>query len=253
MSKKYSLSYIIGYRHKADRLINLRKTIDWLRCFSNIEIIIVEQDRWSKIDHLSLPVKLINIKSDSSYNRSWGFNVGLKYAQSDIIAFGDSDLIMNQDDFINAINELKNYEMISPYNSVIDLTAQESGLSYKDIISINRPGRGQNDNQLINICGGISLFTRQAIEKIGGWSEEFFGWGGEDDYQTIKVKNMLTWKELGANCFHFWHQRDAINPGEYQKTLEILQKAKSLSREDLQRSIDVSRRRIGMKNKMNKI
>ena len=82
---------------------------------------------------------------------------------------------MRPDDFINGLKLLDQYDMVSPYHSVLDLTPQESGLQLEEIVKIDRAGRGEEDHQKINICGGISMFRKQAIQKIGGWSEEFIG------------------------------------------------------------------------------
>jgi predicted glycosyltransferase involved in capsule biosynthesis len=249
MEKYHTLTYIIGYRHKSDRFNLLKRTLDWINAFSGVQVIVVEQDKHSKIGHLNLKCQHVFVKSDKPYNRSWAFNIGLKMAKSDIIVCGDSDIIMSPNDFINGLNALKEYEMVSPYNSVVDLTQQENGLSIQQIIEINRPGRGETDNQKINISGGIAMFRKDALVKIGGWSESFIGWGGEDDFQTLKVKNFLTWTELKARCYHFWHQKqqpDAIN---YQKTLQILNQANSMTKEQLKNTINNSIKTIGMKNK----
>ena len=250
MSYKPSFTFIIGYRHKPDRLYNLRRTLDWVNGFSNSQVILVEQDKHTKISHLNLKCEHIFVKSMAPYNRSWAFNVGLKYAKSNIIVFGDSDLIMKPDDFINAIRSMSEYEMVSPYSSVLDLTPQESNLPLEEIVKINRPGRGETDNQKINISGGIAIFSKDAIYKIGGWSEDFFSWGGEDDFQTIKVHNFLKWAELKAKCYHLFHNREAPDPIHYQRSLSILQKASTMSKEDLQKSINMSLTKIGMKNKL---
>ena len=45
MESPYLFSYIIGYRHSQERLLNLRRVLDWLRGFCGVEVIIVEQDR----------------------------------------------------------------------------------------------------------------------------------------------------------------------------------------------------------------
>jgi predicted glycosyltransferase involved in capsule biosynthesis len=248
MNPKYSFTYVIGYRHRVDRLNNLRRTLDWINAFSGVQVLLVEQDKHSKISHLNLKAKHIFTKSSMPYNRSWAFNVALKYTKSDILVFGDSDLIMNPDDFINGLKATQQYEMVSPYHSVIDLNPEESSMPIQEVLKISRPGRGETDNQKINISGGISIFRRDAIERIGGWNEQFIGWGGEDDYQSIKVKNFLTWTELKARCYHFWHQREQPDNTHYQKSLKILQSAAGMSKEELQKSIMNSYQKIGMKN-----
>ena len=248
MKSPYSFTYIIGYRHKPDRINNLRKTLDWINSFSNVEVLLIEQDKHSKIEELNLKCKHIFIKSEMPYNRSWSFNVGLKYSQSNIIVFGDSDLIMKPDDFIKGLKSLENYDMISPYHSVIDLTPEESNLNFNNIIEINRPGRGEVDNQKINISGGISMFRKEAIEKIAGWNEQFIGWGGEDDFQTIKVKKLLKWSELEAKCYHFWHQREQPDMTYYKRTLQLLSQAHKLTKEELISHVNNTGKKIGMKN-----
>jgi len=156
---------------------------------------------------------------------------------------------MDPNHFIDALRSMNEYEMVSPYNSVVDLTPQESDFALQSMININRPGRGENDNQKINISGGISIFRRDAILKIGGWSEDFIGWGGEDDFQTMKVKNFLKWAELKSKCFHLWHRKSAPDERFYQRSLDILNKTSKMSKDDLMKSIKRSINKIGRLNK----
>jgi glycosyltransferase involved in cell wall biosynthesis len=249
MENYYTFTYIIGYRHKTDRFNLLKRTLDWINAFSGAQVIVVEQDKHSKISHLNLKCQHIFIKSDKPYNRSWAFNVGLKAAKTDIIVCGDSDMIIEPNDFITGLNKLKEFEMVSPNNKLIDLTYEELNLPLKDIFNINRVGRGELDNQKINMNSGISIYRKDALIKIGGWNENFIGWGGEDDFQSIKVKNFLTWTELNAKCYHLWHQKEQPDPFNYQRTLHILNQANSMTKEQLENSIKNSIRTIGMKNK----
>ena len=183
------------------------------------------------------------------FNRSWGFNVGLKYAKSDIIVFTDCDIIMDPDQFINSLKLMDKYDMVSPYSSVVDLNAQESNQPFGNIIKINRPGRGELDNQKINICGGITIFRKDAINKIGGFYEEFIGWGAEDDFQTIKVENFLTYYEQPGRCYHLYHDRETPDMKWYQRNLQLLQSLKGMNKEQLSKLIQNTSQKIGMKNK----
>lgn len=249
MSSNYLFTYVIGYRHNLERLQNLRRVLDWINGFGGVEVLLIEQDTHSKIKHLNLKAKHIFTKSNMPYNRSWAFNVAMKWANSNIIVFGDSDLIMEPNQFIAGLNELNNYEMVSPYHSVVDLTQQESNLPLEQLISINRPGRGETDNQKINISGGIAMFRRDAIQRIGGWNEDFWSWGGEDDFQTMKVKNFLSWTELKARCFHLYHSRVQPDMKWYQRNLQILQKSSTMNKDQLQKIILNQMPKIGWKNK----
>jgi hypothetical protein len=245
----FSFSCIILYRHNIQRWNNLKRILEWISGFSNVELIIVEQDTHSKIGHLNFPAKHIFTKSKMPFNRSWGFNVGLKHVNSKVTVFTDCDLIMKPDLFINGLKLLEQYEMVSPYNSVVDLNPQESGLQLEEMLKIDRPGRGENDIQKINISGGITMFRTEAIKKIAGWNEDFIGWGGEDDFQTIKVKNFLTWHEQTGRCYHLYHDKEVPDMKWYQRNLQLLQKLANLSKEELTKQIMTSVQKLGMKNK----
>jgi predicted glycosyltransferase involved in capsule biosynthesis len=114
---------------------------------------------------------------------------------------------------------------------------------------VNRPGRGETDNQKINICGGMTIFRKEAFLSIGGYNEDFIGWGGEDDFQAIKVKTFLKWYELPARCYHLFHERTAPDSKWYQRNIQLLQKLSSLGKEDLQKMISVTMPKIGAINK----
>lgn len=244
------ITYVITYKHRSDRILHLRKVLEWLNGFSNIDVVLVEQDTHSKIKHLSLKAKHIFIKNNGVFNKSWAYNVAIKRNQNPIIIFGDSDIIMNPHEFIAAINEISNYDVISPYSSVLDLTREESEWPFANLLAIQRPGRGETDNQKINLCGGITIFKTEAIMKIGGWCEEFIAWGGEDDAQAFKVKNSeLTYKEMPYRCYHFFHTRDDMDMKLYQRNLQILDRITKMTKDELLKYISVSVPKIGIMNK----
>lgn len=234
----HSFTYIIGYRHTPDRLNNLRRVLDWTNGFANVEVILVEQDKHSKISHLSLKCKHIFIKTDKPYNKSWGYNVGLKSSNTNIVIFGDADTIMDPNKLIESIKSLDKYEMVSPHNSTVDLFPNESNLQYEDILKVNRPGKESS------LCSGISVFRKAAIQKIGGWNESFIGLGGSDEFLSHKVKNFLTSNILPISAYHFSHNKIVSNPINEK----ILQQMVGISKEDLVRSINMSAQKIGMSN-----
>jgi predicted glycosyltransferase involved in capsule biosynthesis len=247
----HSFSFIVAYKHRSDRLSNLKRVLEWVSGFGGVEVIIVEQDVTPKMPSFSFKgIKHIYTKSDMPFNKAWAFNVGLKYATSNNIVFGDCDLILDPQKIIDGLNNLQHFECVSPYSRVIDLEPNEVSYSLQQLAQINRPGRGETDIQKICLAGGIIMYRRDAIYKIGGWCEEFIGWGGEDDFQSHKSKMLLNChEEMGTTCYHLWHERGAPDPGPYQRNLQLLNKLVTLSVDELQRHCSNSLSKIGMLNK----
>lgn len=246
MKKSYSFTLIIGYRHKLDRLINLKKVIDWALGFGGIEIIIVEQDSKEKLTpNVIRGVRHIFTKSDLPFNRSWAFNVGLKWASTNALVFSDADVIMDPNEFIESLKKLEQYECVNPAKNIIYLSQQENNQNLDQLKNIFRPQQNQEDS----ICRGIVMFRKEAIDKIGGWTEDFIGWGGEDEHQTLKVKQHLTYFECDYRCYHFSHSDEKKNNFFYQRNLQLLEKLKSMSKEDTIKFINNSKPKIGLKNR----
>ena len=233
---------IIPYRHNEQRFNNLNRIIKWISQL-DVELIIVEQDYKKHLNKLD-NINYYFTKSDLPFNRSWALNVGLLNSTNNKIMFTDCDLIMKHDELIHSLSMLDNHDMISPYKSVIDLNNIESEYNSEDIFLIEREGRGG-----LNICGGITLFNKESILKIGGYDENFIGWGGEDDLQTIKVERFLNWKEMNYKCYHLYHDKSKIDKNFYLKNLIHLFKIKSYSNEDLLKYINFEKKSIGNINK----
>lgn len=249
MANSHLFTFIIAYKHRNDRIHNLRRVLDWVTGFGGVEIIIVEQDKSPKLPSFTFKgIKYIFTKSEMPFNKAWAFNVGLQHSTTQTIVFGDCDLIMDPHKMIEALKQLDNYECVSPYSRVIDLNSNEVNMNLEQMSKINRPGRGETDIQKICLAGGIIMYRKNAIVKIGGFDQGFIGWGGEDDFQSHKSKIFLTWYEQSGTCYHLWHERGAPDPTPYQRNLELLNKLMSLSKEDLQKHINNSLPKIGIKN-----
>ncbi len=223
-------SYIIAYRHSPDRILNLKRVIEWVKSLGDVELIIVEQDDSPKLpDEIPIDFKYRFAQNPLPFCKSWSLNIGRKLATQAIVVFGDSDVIMDKDEFLDAMQYLEEFEAVSPYNRVIDLTSAESVLPVVELSKIERDYRGEKDVQKTPIAGGIIAFRDKAIDRIGGWCEEFIGWGGEDDYQSTKIRMFLRWKELGNRSYHLFHTREKPLADYYGRNVTILNKLNSLS------------------------
>jgi hypothetical protein len=221
-----SFSYIIAYRHTSDRETNLKTILNWLKSF-DCEVLIVESDIESKMSLFKdFQFSHIFLKNNFPFNKSWCFNVGYKNAKYDKIVFGDADLVMNKESFLSSLNLLDEFECVNPYSSVIDLTPGETiqyinTKDFSNLEKIERHGRGDTDNQKVPMCGGIIMFTKNSLDKIAGWNEDFWGWGAEDDCISIKVKHFLKYENIKGNCYHLFHNKAPIDTNLYYRNLTI--------------------------------
>lgn len=206
------ISYIFTYRQStSDRYQNLLTVLKWLNNINipNLEVVIVEQDSSSKLDiqtSYNFSIRHIFAFNDKLFNRSWGFNVAVKNTTNPILVFADSDMIIHPDHLLHTINLLytNQYDAVSPFANCYDLSIAEStniDLNNFDY-SKDRAIRGG-----MNFCSGIVAFTRSSFERIRAWDERFEGWGGEDDIQFLKTKQLLRYTMLNVKCFHLYHQR----------------------------------------------
>lgn len=244
-------SFVITYRHSIDRLQNLRRVLDWASGFKGAEVLLIEQDRNTKINHLNLRAKHIFIKNTGSFNRSWGLNVGFKLSKSDIVIFSDADLIMPPNNLAESIKKLQDYPFVSPYNRVIDLDKNETNIPINDIFKIKRDDyRGKDDNQKINPCGGMTIFRRNDFMNIGMWNELFSGWGGEDTQLFMKIQKLqIPYIEMPYEIYHLYHNKANIIQQEYERNLGILSEYSKLNIEQINSDINISKFMSGRKNK----
>lgn len=265
---KACFSYIIPFRQDSSkrREYNLRVILKWLTYFSNLEIIIVEQDEVSHLDTKAFGknCKHVFIYNPGSFNKSWAINVGFRHSSGQVIAIGDCDLFMDKLALTNSLNQcLNTFDAINPYSDLIDLSKEISDeVSVLDIdasilenhtIDKNREQSGE----YLCFSGGIILLKRSLFEKIGGFDERFEGWGGEDDAMDVRIRaftqNILQTENQTA--FHLWHHRNSLrnNNPNYQNNCQILKNYEKLTATEIVTLCKKSKNSIGLENKYLKI
>lgn len=65
--------------------------------------------------------------------------------------------------------------------------------------------------------GGLLVVTREAWDKVGGYNEEFKGWGYEDSDFNFRLLRHSTWDRLPGRAYHLWHPRDENRPRRESK------------------------------------
>jgi glycosyltransferase involved in cell wall biosynthesis len=195
-------TYIIPFRYRQDRILPFRRILEWLSGFQGVEIIVVEQDKHSRIDYLNLKATHIFTKSEAPFNKSWALNVGLRRALAPVVLFGDADFIMNPMQLIESLKVLENFDCVIPTNKVVNLTPQQSAMDTNSILQIG----GYQPKK--NILDGLSIFKKDSINKIGGWNEDLIGLGFENEFNELKMNKLLNFKQLDFTGYHIFHHSD---------------------------------------------
>lgn len=188
------VSFLIGHRG-LERLPNLLAT---LRSIAgqrdvNVECIVVEQSQMPEIE-TALPkwVRYIHtpVAPEFDYCRSATFNAAVRAARGSVLIAHDNDLLV-------------------PEQYAAEIVARvREGASFVDakrfIFYLDAAGRVASVVQ--NLKGGSIAATRDAYIAIGGFDEEFVGWGGEDLEFWERARTHGAVYEYGwLPLVHLWH------------------------------------------------
>jgi hypothetical protein len=90
-----------------------------------------------------------------------------------------------------------------PYGSIRTLTQEETSIVLSD------PSRLTMLPPPLSLptksVGGILIFRADFYRSIGGYVEEFEGWGYEDTLMARWAKKLGAWSEGEDIVFHLWH------------------------------------------------
>jgi len=235
-------TYVVPFRYDPERIIPFKRAIEWISGFGGIEIIIVEQDKTSKISNLSFKGQHIFVESEYPFNKSWAYNIALRRTNSPVLVFADADFVMNPNELIDSLKMLETADCVIPTSNVIKLNPQESHLDLMSILSIKRT------SPKLSLTDGISIFKRSAIEKIGGWNEDILGHGFTNKFQDLKIKKMLNVKQMNFDGYHFHHRPDKHDQQLTQRNQQIIEYYTNPVN-DLQAHINNTVPRSGLLNK----
>ncbi|TKR64210.1 hypothetical protein L596_024783 [Steinernema carpocapsae] len=144
---------------------------------------------------LDYKIFIVDQSEDQVFNRAKLMNVGFVEAQKldnfDCFIFHDVDLIPE--------NDKNMYSCVDyPKHMAVAVDKFNYNLTYKQCV------------------GGVIAFTGEQLEKINGFSNDYWGWGGEDDdlYKRIIYSKLRIFRDdmTIARYKMIKHERDKANP-----------------------------------------
>ena len=255
----HATSYIITYRASDDpaRRANLDAVLAWLKLQTLADVIVIEQDVAPTLGDLaSFPgLRTLFAYNPGPFNKSWGFNVGVRAGKGSLLAFGDADVLCRS--LPAAVAAARSgAPVVRAFSKAVDLDEDDSDALRSDppasaILASARPRPTVGESgEIVPLCGGVVLFQRQFLARLGGWDERFLGWGGEDDAMDIKVERSGARGAMvkGSPGFHLAHRRAggtiAASP-HYRNNLALLQQLRAMPDDALRRMCEVTAQLAG--------
>lgn len=212
----YYNKFTIVIFHKGSdprRILNLKSLLSYLKTIDKFNIIVIEQDKTPKdqkeIENFDVQY-IFDLNEKDNYSKTRAYNLAAKKVTTDFICFHDSDIIIQEHIYKFCTKFFDNYDVIKPYNKIIEMNNPETDKFYQKpeyFLPLNFKVRDSN------ISGGIMFINRKAFWSIGGWDEEIWGYGGEDDCLDHAILKCLTLKTFGSISLHLIHKKLYLEQG----------------------------------------
>jgi len=206
------VSFIIGHRGEARRphLMAALQSIAGQRDVP-IECIVVEQAEEPTLEgRLPAWVRYVFQKCATDYNRSATFNQGADVARGDLLILQDNDILIPAGYAAEVVARAREgWEFIDLKRFIFYLDEVASAAMFQrgDLLM-------QHPLITQNLQGGTIGVTRHAYDTIGGFDDEFVGWGGEDNDFWDRAET--TGKAYRFGYLPIVHLYHAPQPGKVQ-------------------------------------
>lgn len=172
----------VEFHEPVSRFLNMAK----LASFANVSIIFVEHSYnpehagCCQDNYLWVPAK-----KDEEFNKCLCFNMGFLHEQADYYLFHDTDLLVQQDLFMNEL-KAKSYQAFKG-SRVLYLNGESTKAIINGSDKLPRLGEGVIVGRA-GAPGGSILVERNRFIKVGGYDPEYFtGYSVEDQFFHDKL------------------------------------------------------------------
>jgi GT2 family glycosyltransferase len=224
------ISFIIGHRG-LQRLPHLLQTLQSIASQENIkfECLVVEQSSQPEVkEHLPAWVRYIHDPyENNAYNRSRTFNIGFSHAKGKLLVLHDNDMAVPTcygQFLLQKFTE--GYEVINLKRFIFYLSNLSTEMFFEEKINLDQ---ATIDSIVQNLeAGGSIAIGREAYRSIGGFDEEFVGWGGEDLEFWERCLTRNVWNYTFLPIVHFWHYSQPEKNSKKDTAAMKLYRTKSL-------------------------
>lgn len=197
-----------------DRANNIRTVVTYILHHFDTNIIILEDDKESKIpsilglDLMSDITYRFNKNDEYLFHRTRFINETAMMASTPIIVNYDSDLILEKETYEECVKMIKEegYEYLVGYSHDIFKVPQSS---FKQILTDFTPSKCRCSSSMMKCTAGSpAWFLKDAFIKGGMENEKFISWGYEDNERNRRFITLgFKFGRATGRLWHLEHRR----------------------------------------------
>ncbi len=140
---------------------------------------------------------------ERGFSRARTFNAGVALSSGACLVLHDADIVVPRTYLKAVVARLRGgWDALQPLRYLFYLGEQDS-LQFISAAGAFCPRRIAEVRQ--NFSGGSVAATRAAYLAIGGYDEDFSGWGGEDSEFLDRLETVRLFRGAFAPAVHLWH------------------------------------------------
>lgn len=224
--------------------------------------------------------KIIFEKNEGAFRKSRSYNIGLKKSTRPFVCFLDLDCILDPSQLTTIEENLEKYQFGIPYNGIClylnynckSYFEQNSKIAQLRLFSLDDKDVRHKLNELYhqklrgdafshgrvrfpffsvmgyNSVGGCLVGRRESFYDIGGFNENFEGWGYEDSEIISRIrileKPIISCGKFEAVMYHFPHTNDTVTQqvtehyDNYLENQKEVDKIEHMGKDELTKYID---------------
>jgi predicted glycosyltransferase involved in capsule biosynthesis len=205
--------------------------------------VIVEEDDSSKVHERYKNIMHVFMKKQSPlFNRTRLVNTGAHYVKTESLCLLDMDVFLDPEKYIEAIDYLKDYSLVYPFNGMFYDIPQR----YNQNKALRTSDIAGRDKKLLNrdSVGGLQFIRTEDFFDGGMTNELIRGWGFEDNEFYARFEKLgCSIKRMDNPIYHFTHPRNFNSDGRSPHIHEnerVYEKVKNMTKEELSNYISKS-------------
>ena len=206
-----TLSCIVPWRAgDPEREQNLHACLAGVLAQGLDEVVLVELAPVPSGINVSAGVQVLFVADPTDFNRGRAINEGLHCVDGERVLILDADVLLWENWLHDSRGALEVTPALLPFDRVHYLRPSYSDQLRQQAAPIGRPGLLHQRAERVSTTakGGALWVHRETFWQVGGFDEEYVGWGGEDDDFHMRLECVQHVPRLvGWPLLHLWHPK----------------------------------------------